>query len=167
MNVKNLKNILDISSTILNFKQFEAVKFGNWYQPFFDISFLFDNYSNIGYFKLGVKNQDKQLTSIEMRSLGKPNAKKEYASYKLTFPQDIVKNDDFNFNFFIEDLIDLLNMNKLGYKFNIVEIKYQKGLLPSATISSDKLFSFSDFEKIVYSLKEVNYLIKDFWIKNI
>ena len=53
----------------------------------------------------------------------------------------------------------------MGYKFHIVEMKYQKGLLPSATIGGDKMFSFSDFEKIVYSLKEINYLIKDFWIK--
>jgi hypothetical protein len=162
-----LINILLKSDYILNIKQFEAVRLGNWYQDFFSISFLFDIYSNIGYLTLGVKNQEKQITKIEIRSLGKPNKQKQYSEFKLTFPQDITKNSDFDFNFFINDILDLFNRNKLNYKFELVNIVKDKHLEQYAIIKGITPYSFSELERVFFSLKEINYDIKDFWLKNV
>lgn len=166
MKITNLINILLKSDQILDFKQFEAVRLGNWYQSFFSISFLYDSYSNIGYLTLGIKDQDKQITKIEVRSLGKPNKQKQYSEFKITFPQDISKNSDFDFTFFVNDIVELFNRNKLNYKFDVVNIVKDKYLDQYAILKGITPYSFNELEKVFFSLKELNYDIKDFWLKN-
>lgn len=166
MKITNLINILLKSDQILDFKQFEAVRLGNWYQAFFSISFLYDSYSNIGYLTLGIKDQDKQITKIEVRSLGKPNKQKQYSEFKITFPQDISKNSDFDFTFFVNDIVELFNRNKLNYKFDVVNIVKDKYLDQYAILKGITPYSFNELEKVFFSLKELNYDIKDFWLKN-
>lgn len=167
MKITNLINILLKSDQILDFKQFEAVRLGNWYQSFFSISFLYDSYSNIGYLTLGIKDQDKQITKIEVRSLGKPNKQKQYSEFKITFPQDISKNSDFDFTFFVNDIVELFNRNKLNYKFDVVNIVKDKYLDQYAILKGAVPYSFNELEKVFFSLKELNYDIKDFWLKNV
>ncbi len=167
MKITNLINILLKSDQILDFKQFEAVRLGNWYQSFFSISFLYDSYSNIGYLTLGIKDQDKQITKIEVRSLGKPNKQKQYSEFKITFPQDISKNSDFDFTFFVNDIVELFNRNKLNYKFDVVNIVKDKYLDQYAILKGITPYSFNELEKVFFSLKELNYDIKDFWLKNV
>ena len=168
MKISNLNNILLKSDKlILTYKQFEAVKFGNWYQSFFSVSFFYDNYANMAYLKLGIKNQEKQIASVEFRSIGKPNKEKKYSEFKISFPQDIDLNKDFDYNFFIDDVVELFNRNKFGYTFTINNVVKDKNLASYAIIKGNVPYSFKELEVAFASLKDINYEIKDFWLHNV
>lgn len=146
----------------------EAADFNRWYIPFLTISFIHDTYSDIGYLSLMFKEDGLEIDKIEVRGLGLSKDKK-YDLFKFSFPQEMSNNTEFldDFEFFLKDIAEIFNKNVLGYHLSFDLVVKDKVLNPYGVLKSDKKMSLAEMEKVFYSLKEVNYKIKDYWMKNL
>lgn len=138
---------------IHSFKTFEAI-----YTSIIGIleyNLVYDPNTGSAWFRL--KSTTDEYYEMEIKSNGLPQDKKVH-EMRIFSPN----NFKFNFDNLIEKIIYITNKNKLGYKFEVVEIVYPKyGLLPYAVIKTDPILNdMEELERIIASTKTINKKVK-------
>lgn len=123
--------------------------------PFSDYKFVFDKYSDIGYFDVTHKDFGEMKIEVEMFD-------KEDFIFRI--PEEIKNLDkDFQRQLFketIENIIYILNKNELKHIFYVKKYDFSKYVEPYAIIVGS-IRSLSELEKVTQITKIINPKIKD------
>ena len=118
---------------------------------FEDYELIVDTYSNVGLFKLTLKNGEEYR--FETQHYGDKDDK-----FIIIKSPNVIEYD--LFNNIVKDITYILNKNQLGYKFKIEDIKEHKHINTHAILSFNKDMTINDLERIAQTTKIINPKVK-------
>jgi len=119
--------------------------------------FMVNNTSSNGDFIVGIEGKEY---TIPVQLYGLPTDKQFI--FRQPSEISVMESGDVIFESIIQDVLYILNKNKLGYKFKLVEVGLERGLsIHHAIISVNKDTTIFDLERITTTTKIVNPKIKD------
>lgn len=115
---------------------------------------IVDPISKVGHFNLVVRGFGE--VKLEIEKYGK-----EGNAFIIRNPNIKIDNEVNIFKNIINDLIYVLNKNRLDHTFNLVDVKSERNLNVYAIIESEKSLSIEDLERISQTTKIVNAKVTD------